>query len=148
MHPGCVFEALRAVNARDLDRLRAMLPDDFAVNDHRRTGAGRLENADRYLASQAAEFELTSELTVEPLYVVAAEEHGLLAMAHSFGTLADGGEFELVFVLLVRFQDGGVVGMEGFEPENLEVARARFEELRPRTSPSVQSGRTDAGGAS
>src|SRR5262249_44255681 len=32
--PAGMFEAIRAVNAHDLDRLRAALPDDFAVNDH------------------------------------------------------------------------------------------------------------------
>jgi class 3 adenylate cyclase len=144
--PAGLFEAIRAVNARDLDRLRAALPDDYLVNDRRRTGAGRLENADRFITSQAAEFELTSELTVEPLYIVAAEAHGLLAMTHSFGTLADGGAFELVFVLLVLFRDQGIVGMEVFEPEHLDIARARFEELRPRASTVVTSDRNQAGG--
>jgi hypothetical protein len=140
------FEAIRAVNARDLDRLRAVLPADFVHNDQRRTGGGQLENADRYLASQAAEFELTSEMTVEFLYVVAAEKHGLLAMTHTFGTLCDGGEFELVYILLAPFQGDRLVGVEFFEPEDLEVARARFEELRPSASTSVPCDRNDAGG--
>jgi class 3 adenylate cyclase/tetratricopeptide (TPR) repeat protein len=144
--PAGLFEGIRAVNARDLARLRAALPDDYVVHDRRRTGAGRLENTDHFVASQAAEFELTSELTVEPLYVVAAEEHGLLATTHTFGTLADGGEFELVYVLLVLFQDDGVVGMEVFEPEDLEVARARFEELRPRATTPLTCDRNNAGG--
>jgi hypothetical protein len=67
-------------------------------------------------------------------------------MNHTFGTLADGGEFELVYVWLPLFQGGRFVGMELFEPEDLDVARARFVELRPRTSPSVSSDRSDAGG--
>src|SRR5262249_50868993 len=110
--PAGLFPALRAVNARDLDWLRAVLPADFVHNDQRRTGGGRLQNADRYIASQAAEFELTSEMTVEFLYVVAAEKHGLLAMTHTFGILTDGGEFELVYILLALFRDDGVVGVE------------------------------------
>src|SRR5262249_36888545 len=85
--------------------------------------------------------------TAEPLYIVAAEKHGLLAMTHTFGTLADGGEFEQVYVSLALFHGDRFAGMELFEPERLDVARARFEELRPRTSPSVQSHRTDAAGA-
>ena len=67
------------------------------------------------------------------MYVVAAEQHGLLAMTHTFGTLADGGEYELVYVVLGLFQGGRYVGMELFEPERLDVARARFEALRPQT---------------
>ena len=87
-------------------------------------------------------FEQTAQQTTEPLYIVAAEKHGLLAMFHTFGMLADGGEFELVYVSLALFRGDRFAGMKVFEPENLEVARARFEELRPRTSPSVQSDRT------
>jgi hypothetical protein len=57
-----------------------------------------------------------------------------LRAGSTFGTLADGGEFELVYVWLDSFQGDRVVGMELFEPEHLDVAPARFEELRPRTS--------------
>jgi len=67
---------------------------------------------------------------LERLYIVAAEKHGLLAMAHAFGRLAGGGEFEGVYVWLSRFESGQWVCTELFEPEDLDVARARFEELR------------------
>jgi hypothetical protein len=50
-------------------------------------------------------------------------------VAHIFGTLAAGGDFELAFVNLVRFEADRVVGAEAFEPEDLDRARARFEEL-------------------
>jgi class 3 adenylate cyclase len=129
--PAACFESMRAGNARDLDRVRALLPNDFVFDDHRRTGLGRLESAADYLASLAALFELVSARAFESLYVVAAERHGLLGMTRAFGTLADGGEFEQVFVSLTLFRDDRVVGMEMFEPEDLDVARARFEELRP-----------------
>jgi hypothetical protein len=129
--PAGLFEGIRAMNTRDLDRLRAALPDDFVVHDHRRTGLGRLESADDYVASVAALLEQTSERTFELLYIVAAERHGLLAMVHAVGTLADGGEFEQVAAWLALFQDDRVVGIEMFEPEHLDVARARFAELRP-----------------
>src|SRR5262249_50632490 len=82
--PDGLFAVARAINTRDLDRLRAALPDDFVLDDQRRTGVGRLEGADRYVPSIAAVFEQTSEATAEPLYIVAAEQHGLLAMTHSF----------------------------------------------------------------
>jgi hypothetical protein len=142
--PAGVFEMARALGSRDLDRLRAALPDDFAVNDRRRTGIGRIENTDEYVASEGALFEQTSELAVEFLYVAAVEEHGLLGMAHTFGTLATGGEYEMVYVLLTQFQGDRYVRMELFEPEDFDVARARFDELRPKTSPSAAPGR-DAG---
>jgi len=57
---------------------------------------------------------------------VARERHAYLNVSHTIGTLADGGAFESVFVTL------GVPGFtEVFELEDLELARARFEELRP-----------------
>src|SRR4029453_12391923 len=65
--PAGFFEAIRAVNTRDLARLCAVLPDDFVANDHRRTGAGGRENADPFVASQAAGVELPSHNNVEPL---------------------------------------------------------------------------------
>jgi ketosteroid isomerase-like protein len=126
--PAAAFEALRAMNAHDLDRVRAALPDDYVFDDHRRTGLGRLD-FQGYVASVAALFEQAPSVIGELLYTIAVEEHGLLAMAHSFGTLADGGEFELVYVWLARFESGRLISTELFEPEELHTARARFEDL-------------------
>ena len=59
-------------------------------------------------------------------------------MAHSFGTLAaSGGEVESVYVRLGLYQGDRIVGMELFEPEDLDVARARFEALRPDPAPML-----------
>lgn len=41
-----VFDAVRAWNAHDLERLRALLPADFYLDDRRRTGVGRLDGAE------------------------------------------------------------------------------------------------------
>jgi len=125
--PAGVFEALRAVNSHDLGRLRAALPDDFVIDDHRRTGLGRLEGADRYVAAAAALFEQAPEILIEVLYVIALHERGVLTMAHGFGRLPDGGQFELVYVWLAWIEDGRLVGTEMFEPEDIELARRRFE---------------------
>ena len=66
----------------------------------------------------------------EPPYYVASEEHGSLAMGHTYGTLAGGGDFESVFLSLWLYRDGRPVALERFEPADLDLARARFEELR------------------
>jgi hypothetical protein len=129
--PPELFEALRALNAHDLDRLRAALPRDYVYEDHRRTGIGRLESAEAYLTSIAPVFELSPDAILEFLYTVATEPHGSLVMAHSFGTLANGGTWESAYAVLSRYEGGRFVGLEMFEPEDLDVARARFEELRP-----------------
>jgi hypothetical protein len=66
---------------------------------------------------------------IESLCIVATEAYGVLDLGHSFGTRA-GGEFESVFVRIMLHQGDRLVGAELFEPEDLDVARARFAELR------------------
>ncbi len=47
------------------------------------------------------------------------------------GTLANGGgEFEQFYGLLSRHRGGGLIAVEFFELEDLDRARARFEELQ------------------
>jgi hypothetical protein len=125
------IEFVLAMNAHDRERARALLPDDFVFDDHRRTGIGRLGNADDYVASLAALWEESPDASTETLYHVAFAEHGYLNIGRMFGTLASGGEFESLSVRLGRFRDGQFVGAELFELEDLDLARARFEELRP-----------------
>ncbi|HXJ34119.1 MAG TPA: nuclear transport factor 2 family protein [Candidatus Eisenbacteria bacterium] len=126
-----LLEWRRGLIAGDLERIRAVLPDDFVYDDHRRSGAGRLETADAYLAWTRSLFEQCPDAISEPMYEVASGNHGILAVSHAFGTLAEGGSFESVFVNLIRLERGRPVAVEIFELEDLDVARARFAELRP-----------------
>jgi len=130
--PRAELELLRAFLDHDLAACRAALPADFVMDDHRRTGMGRIEGADAYMAAVAALFAQAPDAIVEPLYHVARHEHGLLTVAHTIGTLAEGGEFESVYVWLARYAGDGFVEAELYEVEDLDVARARFEEIRPR----------------
>jgi hypothetical protein len=125
------IEFIRAANAHDAVRARAALPDDFVFHDHRRTGLGRLGNADDYVASLAGLWEQSPDAAIDTLYYVARAEHAALAVGRIFGTLASGGEFESPFVRLGLFLNGQFAGAEVYELEDLERARARFEELRP-----------------
>lgn len=114
--------------AHDLDRIRAALPDDFVFHDHRRTGGGRIDGADDYVAWLAALFEQSSDAIIESMYEVATAEHGVLTIGHTIGTLAEGGAFESVFVHLARFQGDRIVGAELFDIQDLDATRARLEE--------------------
>src|SRR5262249_17719390 len=131
--PAAWFEIGRALHDHDLERCRAAMPGDMVFHDHRRMiNVGRLESADAYIASLAALFEQSPDLTFEILYMLAAEKHGSLAVGRSFGTLAEGGgEFESLYVRLAQYKGDQYVGMELFDLEDLDVARARVEELRP-----------------
>ena len=110
------------------------MPDDFFFHDHRRTGLGRLDGADAYVRSVAALHELAPDALVGlPLYFLADEPHGTLSIAHSFGTLADGGAFESVYAMIMLYGPDGMTGVELFELDDLDTAKARFAELRATT---------------
>ncbi len=125
------IEFFRTWNDHDLGRMRALLPDDYVFHDHRRTGIGRVEGADAYVASLAALYELGPDVRLHMLYQVAQAQYGFVSVAHSFGTNAEGGAFEAVFVALSLSRGGRQVGAELFELDDLDAALARFEELRP-----------------
>jgi hypothetical protein len=124
------IEAIRAWNAHDFERLRALIPADFYLDDHRRTGVGRLEGADAYLASIAAVWELSGDLRVETLYLIAVEPHGTLYVCRWFGTNSVGGEFDAVYVCLALAGGDRPIGLEIYELDDLDDARVRFEALR------------------
>lgn len=122
---------MRAWNAHDLARTRALLPDDFYLDDHRRTGVGRLDGADAYLASIAAMYQLSHDLKTETLYIVSVAAHGTVCVARWLGTNAEGGEFDAVYVCVGLQGDGRPAGLEVFEIDALDAALARLAELRP-----------------
>jgi ketosteroid isomerase-like protein len=133
--PDALIEYVHAWNDHDVERLRAATPADFVVYDRRRTGIGRIDR-DGNVASLAALWELSRDVCIEPLYEVAVAPHGVLLVNHWFGTNAEGGEFESVYVALVRFDGGQMVGLEIFEVDDLAAAKARFEELGASAQPS------------
>src|SRR5262249_50233394 len=112
-------------------RLRAVLPENYVYVNHRRTGLGRLESAEAYIASLTPMLAMSPDAILEYAYIIAAEPHGLHFMGHSFGTTTDGGAWESFYVVLCPCEDGRFVRLEMFEPEELDAVRARFEALRP-----------------
>src|SRR5581483_7556901 len=127
--PPAQIAFLRAMQAHDLAAMRAALDPDFALVDHRRTGLGRVGNADDYVASVAALVEQSDDFATDVLYHVAVAEHGSLSVGRLFRTLRDGGPFESAFVRLNRYEDGRNVGVELFELADVDRAKVRFEEL-------------------
>jgi hypothetical protein len=65
----------------------------------------------------------------QPLHYLADEPHGTLSIAHSFGTLADGGAFESVYVMIQLYGPDGLAGVELLELDDLAAAKARITEL-------------------
>jgi hypothetical protein len=117
----------------DLARCRAGLADGFVIHDHRRTGLGRIEDTEQYLASLAALWEQSSDAFTDTLYHVAVAPHGSISVGRLVGTLDGGGPSESLFVRLNLYAGGRCTSTELYELDDLERARARFEELRPRS---------------
>ncbi len=129
--PAAMIEFQRAMNDHDLARARAALPADFVLDDHRRTGLGRIDGADAYVASVAAVFELSPDARWDVLYYLAAAPHGFVSVNRMSGTNAEGGDFESPFVALLLRRDDRFEAGEMFEIDHLDAALASFEELRP-----------------
>jgi hypothetical protein len=125
------LEGVRAWNEHDLTRLRATLPAEFYLDDRRRTGVGRLDGAAAYLESLAALWELSRDLRIDALYFDRISTHGHLYVTRWSGTNAEGGEFDAVYVCLGLARGDRPIGLEIFELEDFDVARARFKELSP-----------------
>jgi hypothetical protein len=125
-----VLDIFRAWNAHDFERLQAGLPDDFYLDDRRRTGVGRLASAAAYLTGLTALWELSRDVRLETLYTIAIAPHGRLYVCRWFGTNAEGGDFEAVYVCLGLGRGDKPVGLEIFELDDVAAATARFEELR------------------
>jgi hypothetical protein len=121
----------RAWNDHDLERLRALLPTDYYHYDRRRTGVGRLEGVDAYLASLVAIWDLSRDLRIELLYLIGTAEHGIAYVNRWSGTNAEGGDFDAVYVCIALLRGDEPAGMEIFELDDIELARARFVELSP-----------------
>jgi class 3 adenylate cyclase/tetratricopeptide (TPR) repeat protein len=119
------------LNEHDLVRARSGLVDDFVLSDHRRTGMGVVDGADAYIASVRALYELSSDVTVQPLWTAARGAHGRVEVLRRTGTNSEGGEFEGIFISLSLNRGQQLAAFEYFEPEDLGRALARFEELRP-----------------
>jgi ketosteroid isomerase-like protein len=123
-------ELADAFNARDRDRWRAQFADEIVVEDHRRTGFGRIEGADAYADSLVALWELAPETTAEVgWHWPALGRHGAITRVRRTGVLPDGGAFESDYLGLYTVSGGRITYFERFELEDLEAAMARFEAL-------------------
>jgi ketosteroid isomerase-like protein len=119
---------LRSWSAHDGAALRELLVDDFVFHDERRTGIGRVD-AEGLIRSLEVLWQLSSDVRLDVLYALGQRPDGVLSMAYWWGTDAEGGAFETFFASIAEIEDGRLRALRLFEPEDLEAARARYEEL-------------------
>jgi ketosteroid isomerase-like protein len=125
-----------AFNANDRATFAAFFARDLVVDDHRRTGMGRLEGADAYAASVATLLDLAEVSHIEDGWIWPAfDRHGAITVVRRSGTIRDGGEFEVEHLNLFTVAGGRITRMEFFELEDIDKAKARLIELRPERRP-------------
>jgi ketosteroid isomerase-like protein len=128
-----IGELVDAFNERDPVKYRAVFADDLIVEDHRRTGMGRIEGADAYVASVVALWEVAPVSRVDAgWFWPECGRNGAITVVRRTGSVPrGGGDFESEYLYLCSVAGGRVTRVEFFETENLDAALARFEELRP-----------------
>jgi ketosteroid isomerase-like protein len=113
----------------DIDACRAMLAPGFRVGDHRKLGWGdTLRDADTFLQAQLALTELSPDWRYR---IDHRRARGLvwLGQQAQVGT-REGGAFENRFLVVgVHDQQDLVLGFDIYDVDQLDQARARFEEL-------------------
>jgi hypothetical protein len=125
-----VAEASGGFKGPNSERLRTKLADDLIVEDRRRTGMGHIEGGDAYAQSVAVLRQLAPNTEIELgwFWPVIGPQGGVFTVRRT-GEIAGGGDYESDYLALLVHTEGQWKRLEFFELEELDQARARFEEL-------------------
>ncbi len=118
----------RAAGLGDWETVRASLAPDLAYHDHRNLGLGTF-GRDAWVESLRALSDLADEMHVEAFCTLAWNGHGHVARTRQFGTVAGGGPFENVFIVVWLTDGDRIFIVEVFDLDDAERAVARFNEL-------------------
>jgi hypothetical protein len=77
----------------------------------------------------AAWWDLAPDVQLCQPHLLARERHGQIAVTRAFGTLREGGAFEVLMVGVAILEAGRYVRLEIFDIEEADRALARFAEL-------------------
>ncbi|MEA3056988.1 MAG: hypothetical protein QOD30_2420, partial [Actinomycetota bacterium] len=131
------------VSEFDRDSLGALLATACVVEDHRPTSAGTLAGREEITAWVEQLVEVTKSFRASIADILAFSPTASLWVYDAHGQL-DGAPYELPSLLLLRFDDDGLIERGAFFPiDELDAAWARFDELdRPpvatrRITPNV-----------
>lgn len=138
-------DVLRAINGRDLGALRTFYAPEMEGHDHRLASWGTLRGDD-YFRSVEAMIELAPDVRMVTDHV-RIRGRAVLVDARWAGT-REGGRFESAFVMVSDVDDEGrTIRSDLFDPEHLDRARARFEEIAAPTAPDRLRELADRNGA-
>jgi hypothetical protein len=123
---------------------------DFVLQDHRLLGWGT-RSREEFLTQTRAMAELAPDFRQRGDHILAINRRGMLGAGGWVGS-REGGPFEIrMLSVMVLDPDGRLQRLHTYDLDQLDAARARFEELRPSPGPpgasnAVTRARTPAAG--
>jgi hypothetical protein len=128
-HPHVIeayLRLLQELNRHDWDAYSTSLADATYVT-HRQLGTG--ETSADFIASVKAVASLIPNVWVEPSKILRHSTSGVVGDVVAKGTSRDGGEIEIPMLMLGVFDGDRLAHFEMFEPNQRDLALARFQEL-------------------
>jgi hypothetical protein len=127
--PAAGWRHLRvALERRDWDAIGDLCAPDLAATDHRLVGFGTRRGQAAVREAQRAMVELAPDARIRTRHL-RTSSRGLLAASMWVGT-RDGGSFEIPILEVIEVDaQGRVARLDLYDPQHLEAALARFEEI-------------------
>jgi hypothetical protein len=123
-----VRQLTEAANRHDWDGVATRIAGATYVN-HRQLATGEPDTIDDYLASIKMLASLVPDLRAELTEVLTYSAMGLVAHMVLKGSSTDGIPIEISIIQLTLLEGDRVTHVEAFDPEQRDMALARFEEL-------------------
>ncbi len=136
-HPEVIETARRlneAVNRDDWEAF-ATLNADATFVDHRQLSSPGVETIADQMSSIRTMASLVPDYWVELAEVLTYSARGLVGDVFLRGTVTDGLAIEIPLVMLLVVDRDRVTGFEAFDPDQRDLALARFEELSVKDQP-------------
>jgi hypothetical protein len=121
-----------AANSHDWDAFAALSAGATYVN-HRQLSSPGVETIADHMPSIRTMASLVPDYWVEVAEVLAQSPMGIVGDVVLRGTSTDGLAIEIPLVMLLVIDRDRVTGFEAFDPNQRDLALARFEELNRRT---------------
>jgi tetratricopeptide (TPR) repeat protein len=123
----------RAAAAREWEDLAGLFAPDFVLEDHRALGWGTLRSRDDYVASVRALIDLRPDAKLRMDHILAFDDRRSLTVSGWVGGEPEGA-FEMPAVAVSAFGPDEIRRVDLYNLEQLDEARAQFEELRAESA--------------
>ena len=125
---------MQASNRHDWNAFASFTAGATHVN-HRQLGNREAETIEEHMPSIRTLTSLVPDSRIEPAEVLAHSPHGVVGLGIIKGTATDGVTIEIPLIQLLLVEGNRVTHIEDFDPDQRELALARFAELAGEDQP-------------